>query len=174
MITSGTRSPTLRKNVALCRMAVQYAEPGTAVEVGKLDGHQKRIPATVVRFPFYDPEKTAAANVAQGLAEPLVAAAVEQQRLLALRVAGVLDAAEEQRVVAAPVGAGDVRDEVRQRALDERRVVDDLEARLRRRRRRRGPRSGPTARSASRTGRSRRTCGPRGAGRTSSCGDRPR
>ena len=49
--------PTLRKNVALCRMAVQYAEPGTQVEVGKLDGHQKRIPATVVRFPFYDPEK---------------------------------------------------------------------------------------------------------------------
>ena len=28
------------------------------VEVGKLDGHQKRIPATVVRFPFYDPDKT--------------------------------------------------------------------------------------------------------------------
>jgi aminomethyltransferase len=57
VITSGTRSPTLRKNIALCRMAVQYAEPGTAVEVGKLDGHQKRIPATVVRVPFYDPEK---------------------------------------------------------------------------------------------------------------------
>jgi aminomethyltransferase len=57
VITSGTRSPTLGKNVALCRMAVQYAEPGTQVEVGKLDGHQKRIPATVVRFPFYDPEK---------------------------------------------------------------------------------------------------------------------
>ena len=58
VITSGTRSPTLRKNVALCRMAVQYAEIGTEVEVGKLDGHQKRIPATVVRFPFYDPDKT--------------------------------------------------------------------------------------------------------------------
>ena len=57
MITSGTRSPTLRKNIALCRMAVQYAEIGTEVEVGKLDGHQKRIPATVVPFPFYDPEK---------------------------------------------------------------------------------------------------------------------
>jgi aminomethyltransferase len=57
VITSGTRSPTLRKNVALCRMAVQYAEPGTEVEVGKLDGHQKRIPATVVPFPFYDPRK---------------------------------------------------------------------------------------------------------------------
>jgi aminomethyltransferase len=58
VITSGTRSPLLRKNVALCRMAVQYAELGTEVEVGKLDGHQKRIPATVVRFPFYDPDKT--------------------------------------------------------------------------------------------------------------------
>jgi aminomethyltransferase len=58
VVTSGTRSPTLRKNVALCRMAVQYAELGTDVEVGKLDGQQKRIAAQVVRFPFYDPEKT--------------------------------------------------------------------------------------------------------------------
>ncbi len=58
VVTSGTRSPTLRKSIALCRMAVQYAEIDTAVEVGKLDGLQKRIPARVVRFPFYDPEKT--------------------------------------------------------------------------------------------------------------------
>ena len=58
VVTSGTRSPVLRKNIALCRMAVQYAEEGTEVEVGKLDGHQKRIPATVVPFPFYDPKKT--------------------------------------------------------------------------------------------------------------------
>ena len=58
VITSGARSPILRKNIALCRMAVQYAEPGTEVEVGKLDGHQKRIPATVVTIPFFDPEKT--------------------------------------------------------------------------------------------------------------------
>ncbi|MHB1569759.1 MAG: DUF1989 domain-containing protein, partial [Solirubrobacteraceae bacterium] len=57
VVTSGTRSPVLRKNIALCRMAVQYSELGTEVEVGKLDGLQKRIPATVVRFPFYDPEK---------------------------------------------------------------------------------------------------------------------
>jgi aminomethyltransferase len=57
VITSGTRSPTLRRNVALCRMSTRYAELGTQVEVGKLDSHQKRIPATVVRFPFYDPEK---------------------------------------------------------------------------------------------------------------------
>jgi aminomethyltransferase len=39
-------------------MAVQYAELGTVVEVGKLDGLQKRIGAEVVRFPFYDPDKT--------------------------------------------------------------------------------------------------------------------
>ncbi len=58
VITSGTRSPVLKKNVALCRMNVRYAELGTEVEVGKLDGFQKRIPATVVRVPFYDPEKT--------------------------------------------------------------------------------------------------------------------
>jgi aminomethyltransferase len=58
VVTSGTRSPVLRKNIALCRMAVEYAAPGTDVEVGKLDGHQKRIPAVVVPFPFYDPEKT--------------------------------------------------------------------------------------------------------------------
>jgi aminomethyltransferase len=58
VITSGTRSPVLRKNIALCRMAVGYSELGTEVEVGKLDGHQKRIPATVVRFPFYDPSKS--------------------------------------------------------------------------------------------------------------------
>ena len=58
VITSGTRSPVLKKNIALCRMNVRYAKLGTEVEVGKLDGFQKRIPATVVRFPFYDPDKT--------------------------------------------------------------------------------------------------------------------
>lgn len=57
VVTSGTRSPTLKKSVALCRMSVAYAEIGTAVEIGKLDGLQKRITARVVRFPFYDPEK---------------------------------------------------------------------------------------------------------------------
>ncbi len=58
VVTSGTRSPILRKNIALCRMSVEYAEIGTEVEVGKLDGFRKRIPAQVVRFPFYDPDKT--------------------------------------------------------------------------------------------------------------------
>ena len=57
VITSGIRSPILRKNIALCRIDVTSSEIGTEVQVGKLDGHQKRIPATVVSFPFYDPEK---------------------------------------------------------------------------------------------------------------------
>jgi aminomethyltransferase len=58
IITSATRSPILKKNIALCRISVSESEIGTEVEVGKLDGHQKRLAATVVRFPFYDPEKT--------------------------------------------------------------------------------------------------------------------
>jgi aminomethyltransferase len=58
VITSGMISPTLNKNIALCRMDIKYSEIGTCVEVGKIDGHQKRIDAKVVRFPFYDPEKS--------------------------------------------------------------------------------------------------------------------
>ena len=58
VVTSGTRSPKLSKNIALCRITVEHAEPGTQVEVGKLDGHQKRLPATVVSYPFYDPDKS--------------------------------------------------------------------------------------------------------------------
>jgi aminomethyltransferase len=57
-ITSAVRSPILRKNFALCRMAVEYKEIGTSVEIGKLDGKQKRLPAKVVPFPFYDPTKS--------------------------------------------------------------------------------------------------------------------
>ena len=51
-------SPTLGNNNALCRIDINYTEIGTEVEVGKIDGHQKRIPAKVVAFPFYDPQKT--------------------------------------------------------------------------------------------------------------------
>lgn len=58
VITSATRSPILGKTIALARLDVTYAEAGAAVEIGKLDGQQKRIPATVVGFPHFDPEKT--------------------------------------------------------------------------------------------------------------------
>jgi aminomethyltransferase len=57
VITSGMISPKLSKNIALCRMDVKYSDIGTDIEVGKIDGHQKRIPAKVVAFPFYDPKK---------------------------------------------------------------------------------------------------------------------
>jgi aminomethyltransferase len=57
-ITSAVRSPILRKNIALCRIQVEYSAAGTEVEVGKLDGKQKRLPAKVVPFPFYDPTKS--------------------------------------------------------------------------------------------------------------------
>ena len=39
-------------------MAVEFADARYGGwRWARLDGHQKRIPATVVRFPFYDPEK---------------------------------------------------------------------------------------------------------------------
>ncbi len=57
IITSATRSPILRKNIALCRIAKEFSDEGRIIEVGKLDGYQKRIPAKIVKFPFYDPEK---------------------------------------------------------------------------------------------------------------------
>ena len=57
-ITSGTRSPILKKTIALCRIDQRHSAPGTEVEVGKLDGHMKRLPAKVVAYPFYDPQKT--------------------------------------------------------------------------------------------------------------------
>jgi len=58
IITSGMKSPVLNKTIALCRMNVNYCEIGTEVEIGKLDGHQKRIKAKVIEFPFYDPTKS--------------------------------------------------------------------------------------------------------------------
>ena len=57
-ITSSMRSPILKKNIALARVDVAHCEVGTEVEVGKLDGHQKRLPATIVPFAHYDPQKT--------------------------------------------------------------------------------------------------------------------
>ena len=58
VITSGCISPTLNKNIALCRIDIGHSELETEVEVGKIDGHQKRIPAKIVPFPHYDPTKS--------------------------------------------------------------------------------------------------------------------
>lgn len=58
IVTSATYSPLLAHQIALARVDVSQAALGTTLEIGKLDGHQKRIPAQVVRFPHYDPDKT--------------------------------------------------------------------------------------------------------------------
>ena len=57
-VTSSMRSPLLGKNIALARVDVTHHAVGTKVEIGKLDGHQKRLPATIVPFAHYDPQKT--------------------------------------------------------------------------------------------------------------------
>ncbi|WP_438752996.1 DUF1989 domain-containing protein [Pararhizobium sp. O133] len=57
VVTSATRSPLLKKTIALARMDVLHSAIGTEVEIGKLDGQQKRLPARIVPFAHYDPEK---------------------------------------------------------------------------------------------------------------------
>lgn len=57
-VTSSMRSPLLGKNIAMARVDVAHAKPGTVLEIGKLDGHQKRLPATVTEtLAAYDPGK---------------------------------------------------------------------------------------------------------------------
>ena len=41
----------------LARVDVTHTEPGTKIEVGQLDGQQKRLKATVCAFPHFDPKK---------------------------------------------------------------------------------------------------------------------
>ena len=57
-VTSGMRSPILGKTIALARVNALNARIGTEVEIGKLDGHAKRLPARIVPFAHYDPQKT--------------------------------------------------------------------------------------------------------------------
>ncbi|MBD8577124.1 DUF1989 domain-containing protein [Pseudomonas syringae] len=59
VITSATRSAVLGRNIALCRLDIAYCAPGTALEIGKLDGQQKRIRAHVAASTVaYDPQKS--------------------------------------------------------------------------------------------------------------------
>jgi aminomethyltransferase len=58
VITSATRSPILGKTIALARVDVAHASAGTELEIGKLDGQQKRLPAVIVPLSHYDPQKT--------------------------------------------------------------------------------------------------------------------
>lgn len=58
VITSACRSPLLASNIALCRIDIGQSEAGTPVQVGKVDGLQKRIDAVVTAPIFYDPDKS--------------------------------------------------------------------------------------------------------------------
>ena len=56
-VTSAMRSPILGKTIALARLDVRHSDVGTELEIGQLDGHQKRLTAKVVAFPHFDPTK---------------------------------------------------------------------------------------------------------------------
>jgi aminomethyltransferase len=56
-ITSTVRSPVLDAQIALARVDVAYSSLETALQIGQLDGHRKRLDATVCAFPHYDPTK---------------------------------------------------------------------------------------------------------------------
>ena len=57
VVTSATYSPLMGKQIAMVRVAPDFAHIGTRLEVGKLDGQQKRIAGEVVKLPFYDPKR---------------------------------------------------------------------------------------------------------------------
>ena len=57
VITSACYSPQLGRAIAMARIAVGNSDPGTALEVGKLDGHMKRLPCSVTTLPFVDPRR---------------------------------------------------------------------------------------------------------------------
>ena len=56
-ITSAVKSPILGKVIALARVDVNHSELGLDLEIGQLDGLQKRLQAKVVKFPHFDPTK---------------------------------------------------------------------------------------------------------------------
>ena len=56
-VTSAVKSPILGRVIALARLDRTHAEIGTELEIGQLDGVQKRLAATVSAFPHFDPGK---------------------------------------------------------------------------------------------------------------------
>lgn len=60
IVTSATQSPTLGHAIAMARLAVEHSTDGTALQVGQLDGHIKRLDCTVSSVPFIDPTRSKA------------------------------------------------------------------------------------------------------------------
>lgn len=57
-VTSHTWSPLLKKYIALASVETPFAAPGTVLEMEHtVEFERRRVPATVVATPFYDPER---------------------------------------------------------------------------------------------------------------------
>ncbi|MEN0087411.1 MAG: DUF1989 domain-containing protein, partial [Pseudomonadota bacterium] len=57
VVTSASRSPQLGCAIAMARIAVENADIGSEIEVGRLDGHLKRLRCTVCELPLIDPRR---------------------------------------------------------------------------------------------------------------------
>lgn len=57
VVTSACISPSLGCGIAMARLQAGQVGIDAKVEIGTLDQHQKRLIATVVPLPFYDPDK---------------------------------------------------------------------------------------------------------------------
>jgi aminomethyltransferase len=56
--TSGTWSPTLKKNIALGSVGARYTAPGTRLSVEwTVEARRRKVSATVVPLPFFDPPR---------------------------------------------------------------------------------------------------------------------
>jgi aminomethyltransferase len=58
VVTSGALSPVLERNLAFARVGVAHGGLGARLEVERAGAEPGRVPARVVRVPFYDPDKT--------------------------------------------------------------------------------------------------------------------
>ena len=59
-ITSATFSPILNRSIAMAQVVPDYAQTGTPVDVGLLDGIKRRVTATVGPLAAFDPTKSRA------------------------------------------------------------------------------------------------------------------
>ena len=60
VITSAAVSPALDCAIAMARLAIEHSATDTPLEVGKLDGHGKRLQAVCCDIPFVDPTRSRA------------------------------------------------------------------------------------------------------------------
>ena len=57
-VTSHTWSPILKKYIALTSIHSEFAKPGTVLQMEHtVEFERRKVPATVVKTPFYDPER---------------------------------------------------------------------------------------------------------------------